>query len=61
MTWLLGILALIASWLPVPDLFDIEYRFYERGPQVVALQEELGTLRMLLGVTDGRTEVLSTN
>ena len=42
MTWLLGILALIASWLPVPAILDVEYRFYERGPQVVALQEELG-------------------
>ena len=46
MTWLLGVLALIASWLPVPGVFDIEYRFYERGPQVVALQEELGGIQV---------------
>jgi hypothetical protein len=34
---------------------------FELRGEIVALQEELGTLRMLLGVTDGRTEVLSTN
>ena len=46
LTWLLGVLALIASWLPVPGVFDVEYRFYERGPQVVALQEELGGVQV---------------
>ena len=34
---------------------------FELRGEIAALQEELGTLRMLLDVTDGRTEVLSTN
>lgn len=42
MTWILGLLTLFASWLSVPGVLDVEYRFYERGSQVVALQEELG-------------------
>lgn len=42
MTWMLWVLALIASWLPVPEVLDVEYSFYESGPQVVAVQQELG-------------------
>ena len=34
---------------------------FELRGEIAALQEELGTLKILLDVTDGRTEVLSTN
>ena len=39
---------------PEADLIDVEYRYYERSPRVVALQEELG-LRSVDGVYGPQT------
>ena len=45
MTWLFGLLALIVGYIQVPDAIDTAYRFYERGPKIVVLQELLGDVQ----------------